>query len=85
MTIEEIDAATPAGDLTLAQAISALNDLHCLGDAIYDVRRRAVEGEAWGPWEGSSWDHPAVKRYAELFQHIDALVQEKDLPPLDPR
>ncbi len=60
----------------LAELIIELNEIHDLGDAIYDVRRRAVESEQWGPWpppdqpDANSWDHPTVVRYGELVGEI---------------
>lgn len=45
-------------------AIRTVNELHDLGDAIYDVRSRYGSDNVDGqPFTGNSWDHPVVTRY----------------------
>lgn len=60
--------------MTLPEAIDYLLDEFHLGDYVYDVRSRAVEsGE---PFEGNSWDHPKVLKFAEA---VKALQRAKEV------
>jgi len=54
--------------VTLVEALAYLFDEFHLEDKVYDVRARAVEnGE---PFEGNSWDHPAVLKFSEACQTL---------------
>lgn len=55
--------------MTLEEAIVYLLDEFHLGDKVYDVRSRAVEGGE--PFDGNSWDHPAVVRFNEACKALE--------------
>ncbi len=70
----ELRSMTPSDN----EALNLLRELFdesapwSLGDWIYDVRSRAMDN---GMWEGSSWDHPDVKRYGDLLERCEALLK----------
>jgi len=68
--------------MSSAALVSELNQFHNISDAIYKVRSKAVEEGTWGPHDGDSWDHPAVKRYGELLKRLDAWLKAAGMPPL---
>ena len=70
---------TPVADMTLASLVFALHKIHNLGDAIYRVRSSAAEGDRWRPWEGNSWQHPAVERYGDLWEEIENRLKAEGL------
>lgn len=72
----------PVERMTLEELVSELNQLNNLGDAIYKVRSRAIEGEYWGPYEGDSWKHPAVLRYQTLLRAIGFSLERACVPTI---
>lgn len=57
----------------LLAAIREVNELHNIGDAVYDVHERAFDHE---PFDGSSWDHPRVLRYNAACDVIAKALKE---------
>lgn len=59
-------------DNELKQALHELLTVYHIGDYVYDVRERACEtGEKF---EGNSWDHPKVVRFAEIIGILKSYV-----------
>lgn len=56
----------------LIAAIKTINELHPLGDAIYKVRE-SIDWTA-EPFDGSSWDHPRVKRYSDAVESVKSAL-----------
>lgn len=58
----------------LLKALHTINEIHGLGDAIYEVR----EGIDWQaePFSGSSWDHPRVKRYSDAVDVVERALKD---------
>lgn len=56
----------------LIAAIKTVNELHPLGDAIYQVRE-SIDWTA-EPFDGRSWDHPRVKRYSDAVETVKAAL-----------
>jgi hypothetical protein len=59
--------------VTLNEALRILVEEEHLGDWVYDIRERALSNDP--DFEGSSWDHPRVKRFGEVFRVIEAHVK----------
>lgn len=58
----------------LMQALRDLHNIHDLEDAVYSVREE-IDWEA-EPFDGSSWDHPRVKKYSEAVETILQALEE---------
>ena len=76
---------------TLEEALTVILEKESAGDAIYDVRSRASEGDdpedkAWRAEhpEGNSWDQPRVIRYSNaitcLINHLASLRNQEPTP-----
>ena len=64
----------PVREMDATEVLRELNAIIDFGDLIYDVRRAAIEAQRWGPWGGDSWEHPAVKRWADLTARMRYLI-----------
>lgn len=54
--------------MTLKEALQIVIVDESLEDFVYDIRSRAVEG---GPkFDGNSWDHPRVTRWAAAVERL---------------
>lgn len=58
----------------LMQALGDLHSVHDLEDAVYDVREN-IDWEL-EPFDGSSWDHPRVKKYSRAVETILQALEE---------
>ena len=65
------------GEFSLAMVIREIDKLHCLGDAIYDVRAKACEAAMErGGKEFDSWQLPEVVQYSSLLDRLNVLLDE---------
>lgn len=60
--------------MDLKEAIKVLVNEEHLGDFIYNIRDRVnSSGERF---EGSSWDHPRVKRFSDAVKALEDYIKE---------
>jgi hypothetical protein len=59
--------------MDLRQAIHVLVKEEFLGDWVYNIRERTFSDT---DYNGSSWDHPRVKRFSEAVKVLEDYLDE---------
>ena len=72
----DITCTNKAGDVKAE--VKELLQVYHIGDCIYDVRERVCEDEedTTDQLSVSNWEHPKVKRFAEIVEILEAWVKE---------
>jgi len=60
--------------MTVEEAIRALLDEYQIGDYVYDVRSTALEEDP--EYTGESWEHPTVKRFADVLDTLRRHIEK---------